>query len=374
MKRKIFFTALSMLGLALLSATAAQAQKDYTATVQVAYRTPTGILATGPNTREIVGNLYNSYWARTTALVWDSPNNSSTLTPLPGGDDYAVYGISATNKVGSSNNKFKFWQNAVLWENNSETPISLHPVVKDSSLSGESCAVATSGGQQVGWWGDRTPSPRTQAILWGGTARAFVNLNPAGFFQSAATGVLNGEQVGWGDPYNSGVRHALLWSGSARSAIDLNPSWTLSSTATCIGRQDPRTKLGTTYQGGYCGSKYKHATIWYGTAESAVDIHPKGFENSIITSCEDRPVDHLSSVRYQVGFGDNEHYGSAIRHALVWRDTAASCIDLHLKLPEILDIKFVSSEATGVSRNGEIVGTATDEKGNIYAILWSPVW
>jgi hypothetical protein len=75
------------------------------------------------------------------------------------------------------------------------------------------------------------------ASLWSGTAGSWINLNPAGAFNSRANGVFEGLQVG----FASGAfgETASLWSGTAESWVDLGaflPSEFGSSQATDIVR------------------------------------------------------------------------------------------------------------------------------------------
>ena len=59
------------------------------------------------------------------------------------------------------------------------------------------------------------------AILWSGTAASAVDLNPAGYIYSYATGIGAGKQVGYGTQSNYKY-HALAWSDSAQQYIDLH--------------------------------------------------------------------------------------------------------------------------------------------------------
>ena len=92
-----------------------------------------------------------------------------------------------------------------------------------------SAAYAASDGQQVGSLQSNAYQPN--AVVWSGLAQSLVNLNPAqGNFQyTQATGVPGGQQVGYGGYGQRGsigvfTSRALLWSGSAASAVDLTPN------------------------------------------------------------------------------------------------------------------------------------------------------
>jgi hypothetical protein len=86
-------------------------------------------------------------------------------------------------------------------------------------------------------------------------------------------GVGGGKQVGWA-LLSEGVGHALMWSGSAESALDLNPiGYNTSAQAT-----DGITQVGS---GGRIGVRGEaHAVMWHGTRDSFVDLHPAGWDTS----------------------------------------------------------------------------------------------
>ena len=62
--------------------------------------------------------------------------------------------------------------------------------------------------------------------------RAFLDLNPAGYFWSYGVGIHGNRQVGYGNnTIYSNIYHALLWSGSADTVVDLNPGASYNSSA-----------------------------------------------------------------------------------------------------------------------------------------------
>jgi hypothetical protein len=104
-----------------------------------------------------------------------------------------------------------------------------------------------------------------------------------------------------------------------------------------------------------------HAVLWNGTSASAIDLHPVGFDSTQALG--------ISSAG-QVGFG----YGSLTNdheHALFWNESSESVVDLH---PYLIGLhEFVSSYAFDIADDGSIVGQATDQNGNFFAVLWTPV-
>ena len=71
--------------------------------------------------------------------------------------------------------------------------------------------------------GGSIPATGFHAIVWTGTAAICVDLNPAGFSYSAATGVDGIYQVGYGSGTGTDNNdHALIWTGTAASCQDLH--------------------------------------------------------------------------------------------------------------------------------------------------------
>src|SRR6185436_14108272 len=100
--------------------------------------------------------------------------------------------------------------------------------------------------------------------IWPGSANTWINLaggtaNGAG----AVYGVWGGTQVG-----NLGSGGASLWHGTHESRVILHPSQATSSTAEAVSgnQQVGRARIAT----------IDHASLWYGTAASWVDLHPAG--------------------------------------------------------------------------------------------------
>ena len=60
------------------------------------------------------------------------------------------------------------------------------------------------------------------ALMWNGTASRYVDLNPPGFFLSAAEGISGRWQFGNGQRTNNGPTIGLVWSGTSESAIALD--------------------------------------------------------------------------------------------------------------------------------------------------------
>ena len=219
----------------------------------------------------------------------------------------------------------------------------------------ESYASGVSDGQQVGYGYGAATGGYGHALLWHGTAASVVDLHPRGFMISRVLGVSGGQQVGVGiSPQPIAGAHALLWRGSAASLTDLNPHGFVRSEATGVsgGQQ-----VGWGY--GPATGEHRHALLWRGTTVSMVDLHPRGFTETQALS---------SSGGQQVGSG----YGPATRlygfpedftHALLWRGSAASVVDLHAG-------RSLDSHALGIA-GGEQVGWTSVDVGTTGVPVWA---
>ena len=219
-------------------------------------------------------------------------------------------------------------------------------------------ASGISSGEQVGTsrgsWTPYGPGGPMHALSWHGAATTVVDLHPSVFTDSEAHGTSGAEQVGFGDgPATGGRTHALLWRGSAASVVDLHPRGFDSSEALAtsggqqVGWGNP---IGTENRPGLW---QHHAVLWRGSAGSVVDLHPNGFTSSEA---------HGISGAEQVGFGTDQTGGGT--HALLWRGSAGSVVDLHPN-------GFTTSAAWGTS-DGQQVGSGSGPvTGNItHALLW----
>lgn len=328
------------------------------------------------------------------------------LTPI-GATTSTAAGASVGQQVGSASFPASVAttspvSRAMLWSGGAPGVVDLGP----------GAAVATDGGQQVGSSGNR-------AALWTGTALSKVDLSPAGWTQSVAAGVRNGQQVGSATRQvvcvekkgrcPNGTRqeiHPFLWTGSSASAVDLTPLglgygagralgtdgaqqvgfgqfvlginafsgpfavlW--SGTAESAVNLNPPNSLESQANGVAGGQQVgfgfypRRALLWRGSAESVIDLHPDGYAFS--------EANATNGVQ-QVGFGfvgDAEtlagHY-----HALVWTGAAGSVIDLNQFLPP----QFTDAAATGIDAAGNVVGWASrgprSNPANVRAVMWRP--
>jgi hypothetical protein len=295
------------------------------------------------------------------ALLW-SGTASSVVDLHPAGFDvsYAV-GVSGANQVGYGQGTATSSNiHALLWSGSAGTVVDLNPIGLTVTYG-----LGISGSIQVGY-GFSTDDFLSHALLWSGLAGSKVDLNPAGYTESFAyavsgTSQLGYSQVGYGyGPSTDSNSHALLWNDTAESSVDLNPSNFTESFANAVFR----TTSGTTEVGSGTGAATggaTHALLWTGTPTSKVDLHPTGFDFS-------EALGISSTGQVGDGFGDST---GGNYHALRWNGAAETAVDLHTFLSG-LGPTFVSSTARSIAENGTIVGSATDDSFNNYAILWTP--
>jgi len=202
--------------------------------------------------------------------------------------------------------------NAVIWTGTPASVVSLGP----------NFAINTDGVEQVG-------SRASIAALWSGTAGSYINLSPAGYpnnIGSIATGVFAGIQCGHVFFVTTTfLVHAGIWTGDAGTWTDLNPpgEFTVSFAEGIHNGQ----QVGAVW---FQGEPAAHATVWYNTAASVVDLNPAGAEES-----------HGYGVYNGKQVGWVRLVGGSVRRASLWSSTAASWINLHPPLA-------LSSEAYAV--------------------------
>jgi hypothetical protein len=178
-----------------------------------------------------------------------------------------------------------------------------------------------------------------------------VDLTPAGAYESYAYATDGVHQGGDVTTENGTSGYAAMWSGTASSVINMTPPW---ATIGGISGMAPGQQVGVarTVEGEY------DATIWFGDAASAIDVHPfPGFGGS-------RLLATTGSV--QVGWSNVP--GLSFPVAGMWFGTAASFVNLQDYLPP----GYGSSVATSVTDyNGRIiVGGYADGFNGPEAFIW----
>lgn len=291
------------------------------------------------------------------AILWSG--SSSSFLDLGLG---SVYGAADGQQVGVANGL------AALWTGSADSLTYLNPSVWQSSV-----AYGAGGGQQVGLartqvaCGERNGSCSSgfrtviHPFMWTGSAASAIDLTPGalGFTSGGALGTDGIHQVGYAQDVTAGngfgATYAMVWTGSADSAVNLNPPNSYESKATAVSGGE---------QVGYANLPH-HATRWAGTAASAVDMHPAGYFNSEINA--------TNGVQ-QAGFGLVAPGTNlpTYSHAMVWTGSAESAIDLHQFTPiGYTESAATGIDATGNIVGWASTGPSGNP-ATVHAVMWVP--
>jgi hypothetical protein len=257
---------------------------------------------------------------------------------------------------------------ALLWDAAHPSGVDLNPSFLGSNS--RSAAYGAAGNQQVGFGSDGNPSSGGGAIIWTGTAASAVSINPnlfGSFTNSWAIGTNGTQQVGAGtgpslmSPPTGAHSHALLWHGTAASAVDLHPSFFTADSDSEAWATDGTHQVGDGTYGNGTTSTRAHALLWKGTAGSAVDLHPAFLGPDSASNA------YGISGAQEVGSGFSSPL-AAFPHALLWTGTAASAVDLN---PAIFSGRS-SSEAFGTNGLRQVGYIESDFPSRIsHAVVWS---
>ena len=306
-----------------------------------------GSYQVGSTFGSIVGRQYQ-------AVMWSGSSQTMINLNPPGWASSYSFGGCDGFQVGSGRiTNPGSWDSALLWSGTAASAINLHPTLLAFDSSEALAATKT---HQVGdaFTGSEENS---HAILWSGTAASAVDLNPNGYRRSVATAVGGDHQFGWAvKTPNSAGSHAVMWTGTANSLADLNPagydaSWIYGATET--------NEVGYVY--GINTNSYFHAGLWSGSTQSFLDLNPSWLDESKAVGV---------SAFGEAGYGIGAVTGT--NHALLWTGTANSAVDLHSYLAGSQH-DFLSSYATGIDDQGNVIGYAQASDSYVYAIRWTHV-
>jgi hypothetical protein len=297
-------------------------------------------------------------WSLGGTVINLNPTNltgfSQSVAQGIGGNQEVGYGGGSATGLNSINDNY----HALLWHNTANSAVDLNP----TNLTGFtiSRAFATDGAHQVGYGvGSDTFS---HALLWNGAANSAVNLQPttlgSQYYASFARGVSGNQQVG--DMYGQAEPAAVLWTGTAASEVNLNPisngAYTYNSGTVAFG-------VGGGQEVGYGdfsqGGPYSHALLWRGTAASYVDLNPAGYSNTTAVA---------TNGSIQAGYS-SAYIGNAPEptpYAMMWSGTAASAVSLQPLLPSYL----TASVANSIDAAGDVFGVAYDTSGAMHSVEW----
>ena len=267
-------------------------------------------------------------------------------------------GVSGGQQAGAAAFAPGMRLHASLWSGSRDSWVDLHPSGSEYESS-EAYGVAA--GRQVGYvkFAPDSPYPYSEhAALWAGSPEIWVDLHPAWARGSRAYRVSGDQQVGFGTVYNA--THAALWSGAPESGVDLHPSGTVWEGSAAYGIDEGQ-QVGIVNRYDEHDQQYHtHASLWSGTPESWVDIHPQEAIESYANDVSDGQ--QVGSADFFI-WNKRERKYITQRHAGTWNGTAASWVDLH---PD----GYEGSWAGGAS-HGYQAGSAWLSDGFEHAGVWS---
>lgn len=355
MRRRVI---LALLGLVSLALPAAAQQPEYHANdvTPPAYATAKLNASSGGKQVGASGNH---------AILMTGGNSLSSVDLHPGA---LAYYSAATASDDVSQCGWTYYTtgiHATKWSGTAASIVDLNP----SGFNFSYC-MGTQNGQQVGFAEQQSYFvTASHAMLWNGSSASAADLHPttSGYLYSRALGIHDGEQVGYvssyaypyGDYINAyhATSHAYRWAGTAASAQDLHPSgYDASEAVATNGLQ----------QGGWAylalGASHLHAMLWNGSSTDVVDLHPVGYTETRVNAM---------TLTQQVGDGWVGTPGAAgsIRHALLWNGTADSVVDLNQYLPA----GYLHGVATGIDADGNVVGYAYNTLSQGYLVPYDAI-
>lgn len=208
---------------------------------------------------------------------------------------------------------------ASLWTGNASSWVSLHPSVALYSKA-RGCA----DGQQVGEMIFPGVTGAKHASVWHGTANSWVDLSPPGSTHSQLNGTNGTYQVGWAT--FSSVTRAGVWHGQPEPWLDLHPSFASSSEGLGISPSGLQ-QVGFTS----IGTNNFRACLWNSSKASHTDLQP-----AVATASQAVATSGAVQVGWSTVQGN--------KHASAWFGSADSWVNLH----SMLSGAYSSSQATGV--------------------------
>jgi hypothetical protein len=225
-------------------------------------------------------------------------------------------------------------------------------------------ALATDGNQIVGYGTglnkDGSTIGPTHALVWDAATEQPVDLG-TGSNGAQALGVGGGQQVGY---IIKTTQNAALWTGSPKSLVVLHPQ---NAQASALNGTDGVNQVGwSNYSirvraeaaNGNKDKTFAYATVWTGTAASAVTIHP-GYTHSYAKAINGPWIVGYATEVFNTG-------APSINHAIAW-DSAYQATDLNAFLPT----QFVSAQALSVDDQGNVAGIAFTANGARHAVIWT---
>jgi hypothetical protein len=291
------------------------------------------------------------------ALLWSGSRESMVV--LTGPDptvDATATGVAQGIQVGKFGGSIR--QRACLWRGSSESYVDLHP--STTELMGSE-ALGIGDGQQVGHvWGEDSLQ---MAAVWSGSPDSCVSLAPEGFVRSTAWRCSRAFQVGWAALKDRGMSaHAMLWGGAAGDYIDLQLAlpepWNVSQAMDLDIDGDTLRVVGTAQQaveaGGYEMDAGSRPVLWemkllvaepHARRETAT-VQPTASAASEATS-EDRKVEKLASDLAQALIEDDYDAAHALLAPWLQRQVTATQLRSIVKKEFFADLPPIDFVVSG---------------------------
>jgi hypothetical protein len=214
------------------------------------------------------------------------------------------------------------------------TAVRLHP---ESALGSEVLAVGA--GRQGGY--GFFPGFYEPPIIWRGSSSAWTPYSTVSGIVGTVYGIWGEVEVGIDDSW------ASLWRGTPESRVSLHPAGVsgLSYAYAACGNM----------QAGAVGNN-SNAAVWYGSAASYVNLHPAG-----AVSSEAFATDGVLQGGYVVW----PSTPGPVFHAAIWSGTAQSVVDLNPTGASQAVSSYVRGMAPGIQ-----VGEARRFGQNVHAAVW----
>jgi hypothetical protein len=300
-----------------------------------------------------VGFLHNvSLGTDERAAIWNGPGNAYTsLHPSSGFDWTRAQAASGDRQFGFGKGAATGGlEHALTWSGSAGSVLDMHPsqfAVSRIAYAHDSHQVGIASLDPGGFLQGNRGNNR--ALLWTDGVAGATDLHPAGHTFSEAFGTYNDVQVGVVDS------EAALWRGTAKSYVNLaKPGTWFSEAHGVFGDM----QIGYANVGPDELNSESHALVWFGTAESAIDIHPDGFLRSRAFAVSAWGIAGVA--------GGSNPFDI---HAVAWLGPEREFLDLSV----VLGSDYTESWAVGINDAGNIYGFARYvPTSKVHAIEWSP--
>jgi len=204
---------------------------------------------------------------------------------------------------------------------------------------------------------------------------------PSGFYSAAATSIAQGLSLYVGGyAVANGEVHPFVWAetnSTTYTPTDLLPlisggtgGVVAAGTWDCLCTDGALPEFAGSVTTNSSGGNW-HAALWIpyaGGTGVGYDLHPL---NTKFTASSIYAVRLLNkNVVFQAGLAVVGSGRRARWHAMVWKSSASSAVDLHKKLPVG---QFTNSVATGIDELGNVEGSALDTSGVWHEVYWPKI-